>query len=57
MERPWYMLWPKVYPRSLQYYEGSIVDFLDASAKRFPERPALIFMEKAMRDSGEGGRP
>jgi len=48
MEKPWYKLWPKVYPRSLHYYEGSIVDFLDASASRFPERPALIFMEKAM---------
>jgi long-chain acyl-CoA synthetase len=48
MEKPWFKLWPKAYPRSLQYYEGSIVDFLDASANRFPERPALIFMEKAM---------
>jgi len=48
MEKPWYRLWPKVYPRTLQYYEGNIVDFLDATATRFPERPALIFMEKAM---------
>jgi len=48
MEKPWYSLWPKVYPRSLRYYEGNVVDFLDASAKRFPERPAIIFMDRAM---------
>ena len=48
MEKPWYKLWPEVYPKSLQYYEGSIVDFLDAAVTRFPERPALIFMEKAV---------
>jgi len=48
MEKPWFRLWPKVYPRSLRYYEGNVVDFLDASAKRFPERPAIIFMDRAM---------
>ena len=32
MEKPWYKLWPDVYPKSLRYYEGSIVDFMEASA-------------------------
>ena len=49
MEKPWYKLWPDVYPRSLTYYEGSICDFMEASARRFPERAALIFMGKPMR--------
>ena len=49
MEKPWYKLWPDVYPKSLTYYEGSIGDFMEASARRFPERAALIFMGKPMR--------
>ncbi len=48
MEKPWYKLWPGIYPKSLNYYEGSIVDFFEASARKFPDRKALIFMEKAM---------
>jgi long-chain acyl-CoA synthetase len=48
MEKPWFKLWPDIYPRSLQYYEGSIVDFMEASAKKFPDRAALIFMERSM---------
>jgi len=48
MEKPWYKLWPDVYPKSLKYYEGSVVDFMEASVRRFPERTALIFMGKAM---------
>ncbi len=48
MEKPWYKLWPAIYPKSLRYYEGSIVDFMEASARRFPDRKALIFMEKSM---------
>jgi long-chain acyl-CoA synthetase len=49
MEKPWYKLWPDVYPKSLTYYEGSIGDFMEASARRFPERAAFIFMGKPMR--------
>ena len=48
MEKPWYKLWPTIYPKSLRYYEGSIVDFMEASARKFPDRKALIFMEKSM---------
>ncbi|MBA4394522.1 MAG: long-chain fatty acid--CoA ligase, partial [Desulfobacca sp.] len=48
MEKPWTKTWPAIYPRSLKYYEGSIVDFMEASARRFPDRAALIFMEKSM---------
>lgn len=48
MEKLWFKLWPEVYPKSLKYYEGNVVDFMEASAKRFPERPALIFMGKTM---------
>jgi len=48
MEKLWYKLWPDIYPKSLKYYEGSIWDFMEASARRFPERAALIFMEKSM---------
>ncbi|MFH0789237.1 MAG: AMP-binding protein [Pseudomonadota bacterium] len=49
MEKPWTKSWPDIYPRSLKYYKGSIVDFMEASARRFPDRTALIFMEKSMR--------
>src|SRR5512140_3998825 len=48
MEKPWYKVWPAIYPKSLRYYEGSIVDFMEASARKFPDRKALIFMEKPM---------
>jgi hypothetical protein len=48
MEKVWYKRWPDVYPKSLNYYEGNVVDFLEATAKRFPDRAALIFMGKAM---------
>ena len=41
MEKPWYKLWPDVYPKSLTHYEGSIGDFMEASARRFPERAAF----------------
>lgn len=48
MEKPWNKSWPQVYPRSLNYYEGNIFEFMEATARKFPERKALIFMEKAM---------
>jgi long-chain acyl-CoA synthetase len=48
MEKPWYKLWPEVYPKSLIYYEGNVVDFMEASARRFPERAAFVFMGIAM---------
>ncbi|MFH1912282.1 MAG: AMP-binding protein [Pseudomonadota bacterium] len=48
MENPWYKSWPDVYPKSLKYYEGGIVDFMEATVRRFPERAAFIFMGKAM---------
>lgn len=48
MERPWFRHWPKAYPKTLRYYEGGITDFLEASARRFPHRKALIFMGKAL---------
>ena len=48
MEKPWHKLWPDVYPKSLKYYEGSVVDFMEASVRRFPERTVFIFMGKAM---------
>jgi long-chain acyl-CoA synthetase len=48
MEKPWSQIWPSFYPKTLTYYEGSIVDFLEASATRFPERLAMIFMEKSI---------
>jgi len=48
MEKVWYKRWPDVYPKSLTYYEGNVMDFLEATAKRFPDRAALIFMGKNM---------
>jgi long-chain acyl-CoA synthetase len=48
MEKAWFKLWPEVYPKSLKYYEGNIADFLEASADRFPERAAFIFMGKTL---------
>jgi long-chain acyl-CoA synthetase len=48
MDKPWFRRWPAAYPRSLRYYEGNIVDFLEAAAGRHPQRAAFIFLGKTM---------
>jgi long-chain acyl-CoA synthetase len=48
MEKLWHKKWPEVYPKSLKYYEGNVVDFMEASAERFPDRAAFIFMGRTM---------
>lgn len=48
MEKPWNKSWPPEYPQSLNYYHGNIFEFMEAAARKIPDRKAMIFMEKAM---------
>jgi long-chain acyl-CoA synthetase len=48
VDKPWFGRWPEAYPRSLRYYEGNVVDFLEAAAGRHPHRAAFIFLGKTM---------
>ncbi|MDD1778619.1 MAG: AMP-binding protein, partial [Candidatus Helarchaeota archaeon] len=46
MDKPWYKKWPKVYPKTLKYYEGNVADMLAGTAKRYPNRVVCDFMGK-----------
>ena len=41
MENPWYKSWPDVYPKSLKYYEGSVVDFKEKILHQLKAIPLL----------------
>ncbi len=43
MDRPWYRFYDPDVPRSLEYPAIPFFRFLEDSARRFPDRPALIF--------------
>ncbi len=42
-DRPWYRFYDPRTPRSLEYPPIPFFRFLEDSARRFPDRPALIF--------------
>ncbi len=45
-ERPWFKFYPEGAPHHLDYPEVPLYQFLDDSAEKYPERPALIFYGK-----------
>jgi long-chain acyl-CoA synthetase len=42
-DRPWYAHWPSGLPVSLDYPSVPLHVFLQSAAKRYPDRPAIIF--------------
>ncbi|MCL6581669.1 MAG: AMP-binding protein, partial [Firmicutes bacterium] len=42
-DRPWYAHWPRGLPVSLDYPSVPVHVILQSAAKRFPDRPAIIF--------------
>lgn len=43
-ERPWHRFYEDGVPPSLEYQQISVPAMLDRAAERFPDRPALVFM-------------
>jgi fatty-acyl-CoA synthase len=43
MNQTHYKHWPKRQPKSLVYPQTSLYDFLETSARRYPDRPAIIY--------------
>jgi long-chain acyl-CoA synthetase len=41
--RSWYAHWPKGLPMSLEYPRVPVARFLESSAKKYPDKPAIIF--------------
>lgn len=41
-QRPWFAVWPKTVPKSLDYPKIALWEFLAQSAKKFPQQTALI---------------
>ncbi|GAY26172.1 long-chain-fatty-acid--CoA ligase [Desulfurococcaceae archaeon AG1] len=46
LARPWFKYWPPHLPRELEYPEVPIFDIIEKSAKRFPNKVAVIFYGK-----------
>ncbi|MEM1538929.1 MAG: long-chain fatty acid--CoA ligase [Candidatus Bathyarchaeia archaeon] len=42
-EKPWFKLWPKNVPKTLNYPELSLPQVLEKSAYEYPNKPAIIF--------------
>ncbi len=42
-DRTWYKFWPKQQPKSLDYPETPLFEAVETAAKRFPEKPAIIY--------------
>ncbi|MEM3702902.1 MAG: long-chain fatty acid--CoA ligase [Candidatus Bathyarchaeia archaeon] len=42
-EKPWFKLWPKNVPTTLNYPEISLPQVLEKSANEYPDKPAIIF--------------
>ncbi|MDF1800028.1 MAG: long-chain fatty acid--CoA ligase [Planctomycetota bacterium] len=47
-ERPWHAHYDAEVPRAIDFEEVTIPDFLERSAKRFGDRPAMFFMNKTL---------
>lgn len=45
-DRPWFKYYPKDVPHHLDYPEVPLYQFLDDSAKKYPEKTALVFYDK-----------
>lgn len=49
MDRPHYRFWPKRLPRSLTLPATTLWDNLETSARRFPDKPAVVFFGRVYR--------
>src|SRR6185369_7949162 len=47
-QRPHYKFWPKRLPHALRPPETSLWDNLDISARRYPDKPALVFFGRVL---------
>lgn len=45
---PWFGVWPEGLPRQLQAPHGTLCDNLATAAQRFPNKPAVIFMDRPL---------
>jgi long-chain acyl-CoA synthetase len=48
MSRPWDKFWPKGVPKSIQYPEIPLTDFIENTANKFPDRAVTVFHETEM---------
>jgi fatty-acyl-CoA synthase len=48
MDRPHYKFWPARLPRSLRTPATSLWDNLEISARRYPDKPALVFFDRSL---------
>ncbi len=46
MERPWVKFYPRFLPRTLDYPKVPLFEFLETSARRFPDKPCVIYYGK-----------
>lgn len=47
-EKPWFKLWPKNVPTTLEYPEITLPEVLERSANEYPNKPAIIFEDVAI---------
>ncbi|MEM1539320.1 MAG: long-chain fatty acid--CoA ligase [Candidatus Bathyarchaeia archaeon] len=47
-KKPWLKLWPKNVPTTLNYPEITLPQVLENSANEYPNKPAIIFEDKAL---------
>jgi acyl-CoA synthetase (AMP-forming)/AMP-acid ligase II len=45
-DRPWLKYWPKHIPKSLDYPEVPMFELAETSARRFPDKPAIVYYGK-----------
>jgi acyl-CoA synthetase (AMP-forming)/AMP-acid ligase II len=45
-DRQWYKYWPKHLPKTLDYPETPMFEVVETSARRYPEKPAIIYYGK-----------
>ncbi|WP_202320299.1 long-chain fatty acid--CoA ligase [Archaeoglobus neptunius] len=46
MERPWFRNWPKLLTKTLDYPKVPLFEFLETSARRYGEKPSIIYYGK-----------
>lgn len=45
---PWFSAWPKGLPRQIHVPQATLSDNLSVAAQRFPDKPAVVFLDKAL---------
>lgn len=46
MERPWFKYWPSRLPKTLDYPKVPLTDIIETSARRYPDKTAVIYYGK-----------